>query len=103
MKLTKIASNSCYKTGTKVEANSSSSISLKFSDVTFEIARLQGLIKDMEAKLTTKRGELADLTNTINPDPKKIHKVTNEVISLREDIVRAKSSLYQNIYNAYKN
>lgn len=103
LKLTKITSNSCYKTGTKVGADSSSSISLKFSDVTFEIARLQGLIKDMEVKLATKRGELADLTNTVNPDPKKIHKVTNEIISLREDIVRAKSSLYQSIYSAYKN
>lgn len=103
LNLTKISANSCYKTGAKIKATSSSSVSLKFSDTTFEIIRLQELIKDMEEKLATKRNEIADLTNSANPDPKKIHIVTNEITSLREDIVRAKSSLYQNIYVAYRN
>lgn len=103
LKLNKVIANSCYKTGAKIDATSQDSVSAKFAESASSIMSIEQLIKNMEGQINQKRAELADLThNTTSPDPKKIHQITEEMTSLRAEIVTAKSMLYQSLYKAYK-
>lgn len=103
LKLTTVASKSCYKTGAKIEAKTPDSITAKFKESTNTIASIENIIKDLDAKLDQKRVELKELTEkTDRPDAKKIRQLNNEITALRDEIVKAKSQYYQTLYNAYK-
>lgn len=103
LKLTKAIANSCYKTGARTEATSSDSISVKFADVVSTTSPLEDIITNLRAELLQKRAELLDLTqNTVNPDPNQIHQLTNDISLLREEMLKAKEALYQNLYKAYR-
>lgn len=103
LKLNKVIANTCYKTGAKIEATSQDSISAKFVDSVSDTIALESMIRDLEAKLNKTRMELTNLTqNTVNPDPKRIHQLTEEITALRADIVATKAMYYQSLYKAYK-
>jgi low affinity Fe/Cu permease len=103
LKLSKVIANTCYKTGAKMDATLQESITAIFVDSVSDTIALESTIKELVSKLGQTRTELTSLTqNTINPDPKRIHQLTEVITSLRADIVAAKSLYYQSLYKAYK-
>lgn len=103
LKLNKVTANSCYKTGAKIEATDSQNIFVKFAEVVSETSTLKDILWTLETRLSQKRADLADLTQkSTNPDPQQIHQLTQEISSLREQVVTTKALLYQNLYKLYK-
>ncbi len=103
LKLNKVIANTCYKTGAKIDATLQESITASFVDSVSDTIALESTIRQLESKISQTRAELTNLTqNTINPDPKRIHQLTEEITALRADIVAAKAMYYQSLYKAYK-
>jgi hypothetical protein len=103
VKLNRINSDSCYKTGAKIEARSQDSITVRFSQATSTHIFLEETIKEMEERMNQKRVELTQMTQSgMEIDPKQVHRLTEEMSSLRAEILTAKAMLHQSLYKSYK-